>query len=416
MSDSKKPPVKINLPQPEVTTLNAYRPNPVRDNADNELRSELYSRFLLPGETLEECEARMNKDLRESRKASLRLLSEKSGMVKPGVFRKRKVKERSQVAGSVTMKFLLDNGFTQEKPLNIVLSRIDQVVAQGRLHIIVSPTAKDGYRTVVTRSEPCLVDTFGVYFILMPVNVENDSVSCQQSNVLDDLVRSHTVPEDQAFDVIVIPMHLPLRAYKSLSGPNKDMDNWVQEMDALIEQDVLSRARHCSAWEEVRNKPNYPEELQDSVSLASDDFVEGMEIVGQPTNRDLLFGSQADKMYVPELVERIKESCKDKPVVVVTPRRPRFPSFFAGNVAMDSEADVVFSISNTVFSGDTHLAIHQPKKRPEGISGVQLKQTPKRVFVQLGNGAVYFAANHQHAEEVHRVIIDAVKPIRNSKS
>lgn len=115
-----------------------------------------------------------------------------------------------------------------------------------------------------------------------------------------------------------------------------------------------------------------------------------------------------------DLVQRIRDVCKDKPVVVITPRHPHTPSFFAGSVAMSNEVDVMFTITAGSFKGDTHFAIHQPKKHPEDLQGVQLKQSPKNVFVQLGNGAVYWAANHHHAQAIHSVLCAEAKQIRNN--
>lgn len=144
--------------------------------------------------------------------------------------------------------------------------------------------------------------------------------------------------------------------------------------------------------------------------LRSNGELEPFEMEGRPVPKDLFFGSQLfDKLPTPELVQRIKAVCKDKPTVVVTPRRPHQPSVFAGSVAMCNEVDVVFSVSTESFKGDTHFAIHQPKKRPEGLQCVQLKQSPKNVFVQLGNGAVYWAANHHHAQTIHRIITAETK-------
>lgn len=84
-------------------------------------------------------------------------------------------------------------------------------------------------------------------------------------------------------------------------------------------------------------------------------------------------------------------------------------SVFAGSVAMNNEVDFMLSINKDQIYGDTHFAIHQPKKRPEGLQGVQLKQQPKNVFVQLGNGATYWAANHHHAQTIHCVITAETK-------
>jgi hypothetical protein len=262
-------PQLVITPVDDAATTERVRETLIRSFGESEWNEDFYRRYSLDGESLEDCKARVNKEMRASRKAAMHLLSEKNRVRIPGTFGRREVKEPSFVSGSVTMDFLIENDFTQEKPLNVVISRIGKPAIKGRVHIIIAPKTENGCRKIVVRSEPCLIDAGYVYFVLMPVNVKDDNVICVESNVLDDLIRMYTVPEDQTFEVTFVP-------------------------DYHHEAPVRSNVIHEFLQQQVDRRIAVKEELRANGEL------EPFEMEGRPVPKELFFGSQLfDKLPTP---------------------------------------------------------------------------------------------------------------------